>query len=307
MAGILVPYAVPVSLTTGDRSCFSSAVVPVAPPPRIAVARWLLDPPPPPPTPTILYYNNLGGVETKTEDFENHLLSLDIGYGLYQETWSDRSVRHSIPKRYGYVTSRTQGAGTGFLILWVWVLVKGHSTPHVAMDCTDWFAVVIETARFGALLLVSIHLRPHYSFAEKKSVLLAVKQLVTLLRPQATIMGGDFNCEAFGDTSPLYYALRSPPLFQHFHLAHLPGTLTNWTVFDGVQRCTGIDHILTSPNVPPHHSILLPSHSTHMGLVTTVDTHDQATQPFHWKRFKWRLLEAARATQLSGLIDAVWA
>ena len=74
---------------------------------------------------------------TAPEDFENHLLSLDIGYGLYQETWSDRSVRHSIPSRYGYVISRTQGAGIGFLILWAWALVKGPSTPHVAMDCTD--------------------------------------------------------------------------------------------------------------------------------------------------------------------------
>ena len=174
------------------------------------------------------------------------------------------------------------------MILWAWALVKGPYTPHVAMDCTDWFAVVVETARFGALLLVSIHLRPLYSFAEKKSVLLAVKQLITLLRPQATIMGGDFNCEAFGDTSPLYYALRSATLFQHFHLAHTPGTLTNGTVVDAPQRCTGIDHILTSPNVPSHHSTLLPSHSTHVGLVTTIDTHHQATQSLHWKRFKWR-------------------
>ena len=80
MAGVQVPHAVPVSLTTGDRSCFSSAVVPVPPPPPATpVARWLLDPPPPPPTPGILYCNNLGGVETKTEDFQNHLLSLDIG------------------------------------------------------------------------------------------------------------------------------------------------------------------------------------------------------------------------------------
>ena len=62
---------------------------------------------------------------------------MDIGYGLYQETWSNRGLRHSIPRRYGYVISRTQGAGTGFLILWVWALVKGPSTPHVAMDCTD--------------------------------------------------------------------------------------------------------------------------------------------------------------------------
>ena len=175
------------------------------------------------------------------------------------------------------------------------------------MDCTDWFAVVIETTRYGALLLVSIHLRPHYSFAEKKGVLQAIKQLITLLRPQATIMGGDFNCEAFGDTSPLYYALRSATLFQDFHLGHPPGTFTNWTVVDGVQRGRGIDHILTSPNVPPLDSTLLPSHGTHMGLVTTIDTHDPAAQPFHRKRFKWRLLEPARATQLSGLIDAVWA
>ena len=99
-------------------------------------------------------------------------------------------------------------------------------------------------------------------------------------------MGRDFNCQAFGDTSPLYYALRSTALFQHFHLAHPPGTLTNWTVVDGVQRCTGIDHMLTSPNVPSHHSTLLPSHSTHMGLVATVDTQDQAAVPFHWKCFK---------------------
>ena len=307
VTGVLAPKMIPVSLTTGERSCFSSAVVPVAPPPHTAAARWFLDRPTPPLVPTILYCNNLGGVETKTEDLENHLLSMDIGYGLYQETWSDHNLRHSIPRRYGYVISRTQGAGTGFLILWAWALIKGPSTPHVAMDCTDWFAVVVETTRYGALLLVSIHLRPHYSFAEKKGVLQAVKQLITLLRPQATIMGGDFNCEAFGDTSPLYYALRSATLFQDFHLAHPPGTFTNWTVVHGVQRCTGIDHILTSPNVPPLHSTLLPSHSTHMGLVTTMDTHDPAAQPFHWKRFKWRLLEPARATQLSGLIDAVWA
>ena len=150
---------------------------------------------------------------------------MDIGYGLYQETWSDRSLHHSIPRRYGYVISRTQGAGTGFLILWAWALVKGPSTPHVAMDCTDWFAVVIETTRYGALLLVTVHLRPHYTFAEKKGILQAIKQLITLLRPQATIMGGDFNCEAFGDTSPLYYALRSATLFQDFHLAHPPGHL----------------------------------------------------------------------------------
>ena len=137
------------------------------------------------------------------------------------------------------------------------------------------------TTWYGALLLVSIHLRPHYSFAEKKSVLQAVKQLITMLRPQATIMGVDSNCEAFGDTSPLYYALHSATLFQDFHLAHHPGTFINWTVVDGVQRCTGIDHVLTTPNVPPLQSTLLPSHSTHTGLVTTIDTHDPAAQPFH--------------------------
>ena len=282
-------------------------MVPITSPPHTAVARWFLDPPTPPSVPTILFCNNLGGVETKTEDLENHLLSMDIGYGLYQETWSDRSLHHSIPRRYGYVINRTQGAGTGFLILWAWALVKGPSTPHVAMDCTDWFAVVIETTRYGALLLISIHLRPHYNFAEKKGVLQAIKQLIALLRPQATIMGGDFNCEAFGDTSSLYYALRSATLFQDFHLAHPPGTFTNWTVVNGVQRCTGMDHILTSPNVPPLHSTLFPSHSTHIGLVTTIDAHDPTAQPFHWKRFKCHLLEPARATQLSGLIDAVWA
>ena len=62
VAGVLVPNAIPVSLTTGERSCFSSAVVPVARPPHTAVARWFLDPPPPPPFPTTLYCNNLGAV-----------------------------------------------------------------------------------------------------------------------------------------------------------------------------------------------------------------------------------------------------
>ena len=137
VAGVLVPNAIPVSLTTGDRSCFSSALAPVAPPPHTAVAPWFLDPPPSPPIPAIMYCNNLGSVETKTEDLENHLLSMDIGYGLYQETWSNRSLRHSIPRRYGFVISRTQGAGTGFLKLWAWALVKGPSTSDVAMDCTD--------------------------------------------------------------------------------------------------------------------------------------------------------------------------
>ena len=88
----------------------------VAPPP-VSVTRWLLDPPPRPPTPTILYCNNLGGIETKTEDFENHLLCVDIGYRLYLETWSDRNLRLCIPSRYNSVMSRTQGAGTGFLIV----------------------------------------------------------------------------------------------------------------------------------------------------------------------------------------------
>ena len=39
VAGVLVPHADPVSLTTGDQSCFSSAVVPVAPEGMLAKAR----------------------------------------------------------------------------------------------------------------------------------------------------------------------------------------------------------------------------------------------------------------------------
>ena len=95
------------------------------------------------------------------------------------------------------------------------------------MDCVDWLAVVIETDRYGVLLLVSVHLRPHYSFVEKKAVLLAISRLIKLIRPQATIMGGDFNSAAIGDTFPLFYAVRSPDLFRGFHLIHPPGTLTN--------------------------------------------------------------------------------
>ena len=53
VAGVLVPNAIPVSLTTGERSCFSSAVVPVYPPPptqQLHVGSWtrlphLLSPP----------------------------------------------------------------------------------------------------------------------------------------------------------------------------------------------------------------------------------------------------------------------
>ena len=44
-----------------------------------------------------------------------------------------------------------------------------------------------------------------------------------------------------------------------------------------------------------------------MGLATNIDTHNPVAQPFHWKRFQWRLLEPASATQFSGLVDAVWA
>ena len=83
--------------------------------------------------------------------------------------------------------------------------------------------------------------------------------------------------------------------------------LTNWTVVDGVRRCTGIDHLLTSTNVPPCHAALLPTPSTHMGLVATIDVHDSATQPFHWKRLRWRLLDAPAAKVVSSLIGAVWA
>ena len=185
--------------------------------------------------------------------------------------------------------------------------MKGPSVPYVVMDEVDWFAVVIETSRYGALLLVSVHLRPHYSFAEKKAVLRAIHSLILLLRPQATIIGGDFNCEAYSDTSPLYYALRSTSLFHSFHLAHPPGTLTSWTVVDGVPRSTGIDHILTSANIPPHHSSLLPSSSTHMGLIVTIDVHDSTAQPFHWKRLRWRLLDDPTARLLSSLVGVVWA
>ena len=247
----LVPYAIPVSLIAGNKTCFSSSVIPITARPQTPVTHWLFDPPTPAPTPTLLYCNNLGGVQTKTQDFEHHLLSLDIGYGLYKETWADRTLRHSIPRRYGFVTSRTQGTGTGFRILCSWALVEGPTTTHVAMDCSDWFAAMIETARYGALLLVSDHLRPHYKFSKNKSVLLAIRHLIDLLRPQATIMGGDFNCESWGDTSHLFYALCSKSLFHGFHLVHPPGTLTNWTVVDGVQCCTGVDHILTSPGIPP--------------------------------------------------------
>ena len=82
VTGVRVPNTMLVFLTTGERSCFSSAVVPVAPPPHTAVARCFLDPPTPPPVLTILYCNKLGRVETKTQDLENHLLFMDIGYSL---------------------------------------------------------------------------------------------------------------------------------------------------------------------------------------------------------------------------------
>ena len=61
------------------------------------------------------------------------------------------------------------------------------------------------------------------------------------------------------------------------------------------------------PASPPVHPTLLPSQSTHMGLITTADSHAHATQPYDWKHFKWRLLLPHRAQQLSSLIDAVWA
>ena len=52
---------------------------------------------------------------------------------------------------------------------------------------------------------------------------------------------------------------------------------------------------------PPHpqHSTLLPLHSTQMGFITTADSHDQATQPFSWKRWKWRLLQPHGARQMA--------
>ena len=50
-------------------------------PPK-AVSRWFHNTPPPP-MPTNLYCHNLGGFESKSEDFENCLLSLNVGYGLY--------------------------------------------------------------------------------------------------------------------------------------------------------------------------------------------------------------------------------
>ena len=70
-------------------------------------------------------------------------------------------------------------------------MVKQPSTHYIAMDCTDWLAVVVETSRPGAQLLVSIHMCPHYNFAENKAVLVAICQLFQLVRAH---LGNHHTC-----------------------------------------------------------------------------------------------------------------
>ena len=71
-----------------------------------------------------------------------------------------------------------------------WSLSKGPSAPHIAVDFADWLDVLIDATRSGATLLIPVHLRPHYTFAEKKQVQTAFRKLITVLRPQATPMAG---------------------------------------------------------------------------------------------------------------------
>ena len=112
--------------------------------------------------------------------------------------------------------------------------------------------------------------RPRYSFAERKAILVAIRQLTQLVNPRATIIGGDFNCEAHGDTSPLYYAPRSPDLFQPFHLAHpLTG---QWSM--AYSDAPALITFWPLPTSPPCNAALLLAPSTHMGLVATIDVHD---------------------------------
>ena len=206
-----------------------------------------------------------------------------------RELWDYKPLDEALQGAYVVLKGKEEGPGTGHALCWKrWVLddVKEAVVVH---DNRDWLGVVLRTNDLGAILLVSVHLCPALSFADKRKSLEAIHAAGELLKVDLVLAPGDYNCPAVGN-SPLAGVLNDNGPWKEYWASHPACTKTNFVVNNGIRRETAIDHIMVKGNAVLLKTSTFSMPGTHLALYAELGMEGVMVDSSHWRRFRWRQL-----------------
>ena len=249
----------------------------------------------------------VGGGTECVEELENWILGSRPDIAIYQELW-DLELQ-GVPWLNGYqVFEGVKGQGLGLAVTIAFYLRAPGGEAWKLMDEESCLLVAFEASTGGIWVVGSVHLRPGAPYADKIEELRKMTMAARSLEPEATFIGGDFNCQCHLAGSPLEVHMRSGS-WKKLGLNYVgkKEDITHRVKRNGSILESAIDHGFAGGQLGESCSReLLPGTKTHLLQLFKAKVPAKMVKPFEWKRYKWRQITEEVKDAVMAAIEVLW-